>query len=139
MTQNVTDPENAIRAVFIDLAGVSTKSDVNDYQTRPIIVTPYGGNYGFAGCVVVLEGSPPRGTFVVPKEAIDYDVAAVVHVTRYRVKRFTKGQRHVYGAVVEYLQAMGWTSNGRRAALRDELADTKHSPAVPMIDSQVGR
>lgn len=33
---------------------------------RHIVITPYNGAYGLAGYVITVNGSPPRGTLLVP-------------------------------------------------------------------------
>ena len=35
-----------------------------DIAGREIVCTPYGGNYGRAGWVIVVNGSPPRCTII---------------------------------------------------------------------------
>lgn len=39
-----------------------------DYRSRELVITRIYGNYGFAGVAVLLNGSPPRGWFVLSKE-----------------------------------------------------------------------
>jgi len=50
-----------------------------DELRRPIFVTPYPGAYGVAGYVVTIEGTPPRGTFVVDVGGRGL-AAATVHI-----------------------------------------------------------
>jgi hypothetical protein len=39
-----------------------------DIDDRKLVCTPFNGEYGLAGWVVCVEGSPPRGTLVIPKD-----------------------------------------------------------------------
>lgn len=61
----MTEIETALRALCILYVGVLD-------ETREIIVTSYAGNYGRAGFVIAVEGSPPRAVFVLecPEQVI---------------------------------------------------------------------
>ncbi len=37
----------------------------NELYTRQLIVTPFEGNYGLAGYVLVMNGSPPKGVIII--------------------------------------------------------------------------
>lgn len=45
----------------------STKED----RDRAVYITQFPGCYGMAGCVITIEGSPPRGLIVVEYESLD--------------------------------------------------------------------
>ncbi len=50
-----------VKTVAEALAWRASKSD----EKRRIIITPFRGAYGIAGCVCCIEGSPPRGTLII--------------------------------------------------------------------------
>lgn len=56
-------------AEFLNLRGRLGRAEVND---RRIIVTEFAGAYERAGWIVALEGSPPRGIFVVPRGVVEH-------------------------------------------------------------------
>lgn len=59
-TRRYTDPE------FVRWAyGLFGLVPADEDRKRQVIVTPYQGNYGAAGFVIAINGSPPRGTLVV--------------------------------------------------------------------------
>lgn len=63
--------EETVKKLIIDLfnAGAEGKA-LEDLQSRKLVATRFGGNYGQAGTVIILEGSPPRGTII----AIEPDI-----------------------------------------------------------------
>jgi hypothetical protein len=53
---------------ILDLMKRLGKLGSNDFDGRELICTPYEGNYGIAGWVLCINGSPPRGTLIVPQD-----------------------------------------------------------------------
>ena len=65
--------ERELRSLFFDLffsrqSWDRTQTARRDFAGRKICVTVYSGHYGNAGHVICLEGSPPRGTLLVPRD-----------------------------------------------------------------------
>ena len=61
---------------------------LEDFKGREIIITPFDGNYGRAGYVIVINGSPPRGVFIISEDAITNYGADIVYIGSARNKRF---------------------------------------------------
>ncbi len=57
--------------LYLRMGKRPSKGIVEDYHGRDIVVTPFDGAYGHAGVVVALNGSPPRGLFLVTDESLD--------------------------------------------------------------------
>ena len=112
-----TDPATlaaAFRDVAARYAGLDTPRGRVDFDARDIEATIYTGAYGPAGLVLTVNGSPPRCTFLVPREVIDGDDwAVVVCLAGQRVKTFN-GYRSGsdYRAVVAYARAL-WKAQGQ--------------------------
>ena len=70
----MTDEERALKdlIVFLSFGERPRPTLVEDYRARDLVVTTFGGNYGPAGWVIALNGSPPRGLFLVTKEAMSW-------------------------------------------------------------------
>ncbi|GEM_PF-6819918 len=68
---NFAAAEAAFRAVACRLIGATTAAVRRQMRDREIVVTPYDGNYGRAGIVIAVNGSPPRGAVVVSKGALE--------------------------------------------------------------------
>lgn len=64
LSQVVQQRQEAIEA-FRKLVAKKMRMDLEDVRERDIIITPYDGAYGWAGVVITVNGSPPRGTFLV--------------------------------------------------------------------------
>jgi len=62
----VDQQKEAINA-FRELVAHRMRMDIKDVCQRDIIITPYEGAYGWAGVVITVNGSPPRGTVLVRK------------------------------------------------------------------------
>jgi hypothetical protein len=56
-----------------------------DFYGREIVATPYGGNYGTAGWVLCVNGSPPRGTVLLDAELIG--VNGIVYWDGFRCRK----------------------------------------------------
>lgn len=56
--------ERAFRCAVWAARGFEGQPD-SDELTRRIIITPFDGAYGRAGCVVAIEGTPPKGCYAV--------------------------------------------------------------------------
>jgi len=73
------------RELTIKLAGGTgwlSRACVADMQGRELVCTPYGGNYGVAGWLIVLNGSPPRLTLIVENNS-----GAIIAVVSERSRR----------------------------------------------------
>lgn len=69
---NSTSIEGALRQLFLrGLCRNPTDVLVKDVYSRKIVVTQYDGNYGNAGLVIALNGSPPRGTIILAESRHD--------------------------------------------------------------------
>ncbi len=105
----------AFRRVAATLAGYSPRMVRADgMDEREIFVTPFNGAYGFAGVVITINGSPPRGTFLVPADAIPAaSWSVIVHEYAGRVKRLTPTSHgQAYAVVTAYLRALGYDRCG---------------------------
>ena len=80
-----------------------------DELRRPIFVTPYPGAYGVAGWVVTIEGTPPRGAFVVDVGGRGLAAATVHIISERHYKPITsKGPRRhlaLRRAILDLVQA----------------------------------
>jgi hypothetical protein len=112
----VAEAERNLRDVFVCLSGNKRQAVEDGYYGRDIVVTPYEGEYGLAGYVVCLNGSPARGTFLVPKQALSPNSIGfgIIYVdsgsARSRVylkETSSKVEKWVYEAVTVYLRARG--------------------------------
>lgn len=110
--------EAAFRDVAARYAGMDSARGRADLDARDIITTIYDGAYGPAGLVLAVNGSPPRGTFLVPREALEgSDWSTVVYLgVSQRVKTLS-GYRNGndYRIVVLYAKAL-WAAQTRRSA-----------------------
>lgn len=81
---------------------------------RALLVTPFVGAYGFAGVVVALNGSPPRGIVLVPKGAQAWMGGTMAYLSPSgRVRTLSDGRhRRACRAVRAYLQALGYDESG---------------------------
>lgn len=52
----------------------------NDWLTRPLIFTPFNGNYGQAGIVITINGSPPKFLAMIECEPTTNLNSIVLHV-----------------------------------------------------------
>jgi hypothetical protein len=104
------------RNVAARLAGLDTPRGRVDFDARDIIATVYDGAYGPAGLVLAINGSPPRGTFLVPREAIGgADWATVVYLDAAMNTRRLSCNRLAadYAIVTRYARAV-WRAKGER-------------------------
>ena len=116
--QTAADLETAFRDVAARYAGLDSPRGRADLDARAIEATIYDGAYGPAGLVLAINGSPPRGTFLIPRDVLDGDDWAVVVYlgVAQRVKTLS-GYRNSndYRTVVAYARAL-WTAQTRRTA-----------------------
>lgn len=86
--------------------------DVTDHddQAREIVITPYGGAYGaVAGYVVAVNGSPPKGTFIV---LAGYAGAPIYFVGRGKGRTYESpvgraGKRNAWVIIMDFLESIG--------------------------------
>jgi hypothetical protein len=110
----MTVEERAFRDVALRLYCANpapTRALREDFDQRPIVVSPYDGAYGFGGCVVCIEGSPPRGTFLVPQFALKCGLGSRIGYMRVCTFREIRGRRTI-DVVVGYLRSIGWGEYG---------------------------
>ena len=69
------------RDLLVHLSGGWWHARRDDIRGREIICTPYDGNYGLAGWVIVVNGSPPRCT-VLYEIGSERPVSVVAGVSR---------------------------------------------------------
>jgi hypothetical protein len=105
----MTEAERELRlANWADRGYSQYYSITADELGRPIVVTPFEGAYGVAGYVVCINGSPPRGAYVVLNHEM---MQAVFDVGTLRQRKPTtdwgpkRGQR-LRKALLAYLQEL---------------------------------
>ncbi len=87
------------------LIGLRSLKGRREMADRKVVITPYGGEYGTAGVVIVIEGSPPRGTFMVPIDAIRTGDDVIFYHDGWRLRRFRPyDYAHDFMAVVHYVR-----------------------------------
>ena len=112
------DAERALRDVFADLLGATGAQARAALACRPLVVSPFDGAYGFAGVVVVLNGSPPCGLLVVPAEALESDANPITWIVGGRCRMY-HGYRslRVYQVVTAYVRSLGYTPSSCRGGI----------------------
>ena len=118
--------EKAFRVLARKLYGSrvddAIENPASDGTLRDICTTPYQGAYGIAGLVVVINGSPPRGTFVTgPYGRIIY------MDSEGSARRMIPGQAMI---VWHYLAEMGYNVASRRAPFDEELLSLTDEPVA---------
>ena len=99
-------------------AGLDSPRGRVDLDARTIEATIYDGCYGPAGIILAVNGSPARGTFLIPSEALeDNDWAIIVYLGVAQRTKTLSGYRNGtdYRIVVAYAKAL-WTAQTRRSA-----------------------
>lgn len=59
---NMSDAEFNFKITLLEYKKIYSLVDVME---RELVITPFGGNYGVAGYIIVINGSPPRGIVMV--------------------------------------------------------------------------
>lgn len=80
-----------------------------DYASREIEVTQYAGHYGPAGLVIAVNGSPPRGTVVMPHTHVgDHPADSFVWWSDPRYPKVLRPGRHeaFFQAIHEFLKEL---------------------------------
>ncbi|GEM_PF-2225024 len=116
--QTLADLETAFRDVAARYAGLDSPRGRVDLDARTIEATIYDGCYGPAGIILAVNGSPARGTFLIPSEALeDNDWAIIVYLGVAQRTKTLSGYRNGtdYRIVVAYAKAL-WTAQTRRSA-----------------------
>jgi len=101
----VSTAEERFLKLCCRLIGLRSLKGRREMADREVVITPYGGAYGVAGVVVAVEGSPPRGMFLVPIDAIRSGDDVIVYTDGWRLRRFRPyDYTHDFMAVVHYVR-----------------------------------
>jgi hypothetical protein len=66
----MNEVELEFRQAVYSYRGMGSPSE--DELSRPLIITPFEGNYGRAGLIIVINGSPPKGMVICTEFVSDH-------------------------------------------------------------------
>ena len=94
-TKRPTQRESALQDLreliqFLVAGTWVSRSFREDLRGRPIMCTPYDGAYGPAGWIIVVNGSPPRCTFI-----CEHRSESPVVIVHGRARRLGQRQREI--------------------------------------------
>lgn len=107
MKAEMSESQQRVKEMASELFGIQTTKGHEDFIQRPLVATFYGGHYGHAaGCVIAVQGSPPKGTFVVQfLDGGDIDNAHCFYLCGGRSRKIGDNQSKTLREYVKELRA----------------------------------